>query len=264
MELVTSTRNERVRDAAALARRRVRRDTGRHLVEGPNVVAEALAAGVVEEVFATPEAAADLHVPDGVRVTHVADHVLERLSGSTTPQGIVAVARTDVAAPDAVVGRGLMVVLHEVADPGNAGAIVRTADAAGAHTVVLTRGSVDPFGPKAIRAAAGSTYHLPVALDIELAALAAACREVGQPLVGLDAAAERSVFELRRRPPPIALVLGNEAHGLPAEARTLLDDTVAIPQWGAAESLNVAAAAAVALYAAARAVHDPVLPEVGR
>jgi len=145
-------------------------------------------------------------------------------------------------------------VLHEVADPGNAGTIVRTADAAGATAVVLTSGSVDPFSPKAVRATTGSLYHLPLVLDVALAEVAAACRAAGQPLLGLDATGPRSVFDLARSAPPLALVLGNEAHGLDPGAEDVLDGTVAIPRWGRAESLNVAAAAATSA-TAAQAVH---------
>ncbi|MEX2504462.1 MAG: RNA methyltransferase [Egicoccus sp.] len=261
MEPITSVRNPRVIEVAALARRRERVRTGRHLVEGPNAVSEALAAGVVEEVFATDEALAGLTVPSGTRVQPVSDHVLERLADATTPQGVVAVAVSRTAELEAVVGTGLLVVLHEVADPGNAGTIVRTADAAGAAGVVLTRGSVDPFGPKVVRAAVGSTYHLPLVVDVGLDEVAAACRQAGQPLLGLDAAGDRSVFDLSEQTPPMALVLGNEAHGLPSGAEALLGGVVAIPRWGRAESLNVAAAAAIAVYAAARAVHG--MPRTG-
>ncbi|MFA9445601.1 TrmH family RNA methyltransferase [Egicoccus sp. AB-alg6-2] len=261
MEPITSVRNARVRELAALARRRERRSTGRHLVEGPNAVTEALDAGVVEEVFGTDEALARITVPVGIRVQPVAEHVLERLADATTPQGVVAVAVSRTASLSEVVGRGLLVVLHEVADPGNAGTIIRTADAAGATGVVLTAGSVDPFAPKTVRAAVGSTYHLPLVVDVTLAEVAAACGGVGQPLLGLDAAGSREVFDLERMSSPLALVLGNEAHGLEPDGAALLDDVVAIPRWGRAESLNVAAAAAVAVYAAARATHHvPAMP----
>jgi RNA methyltransferase, TrmH family len=250
-DVITSVRNDRVRAAAALARRKERRSRARHLVEGPNAVAEALAAGVVEEVFSTVEAPA-LDVPVGVPVRVVAEHVLERLADASTPQGIVAVARTPVVALEQVVGHGLLVVLHEVADPGNAGTIVRTADAVGAAAVVATVGSVDLYSPKAVRAAVGSTYHLPLVVEVVLEEVARACRAAGQPVLGLDADGDRPVFDLETRRAPSCLVLGNEAHGLPGDAAALLDGTVAIPRWGRAESLNVAAAAAVALFAAAR------------
>lgn len=251
VDVITSTRNAHVRELARLSRPRVRRERGRHLVEGPNAVREALRADLVDEVLLTPDAA----LPDGsahVPVTRVADEVLSRLAETATPQGIVAVVRTPAATLDEVVGAGLLAVLHEVADPGNAGTILRTADAAGATGVVTTVGSVDVFGPKAVRSAAGSTYHLPVVTDVPLAELAATCRDAGQRMLGLDAGGAMSVVDLEVPSGPLALVLGNEAHGLPASARQHLDALVAVPIHGRAESLNVAAAAAVALYAAAR------------
>jgi TrmH family RNA methyltransferase len=263
---ITSTANPRVRGVVALHRRRGRRDTGRHLAEGPTIVREAARAGAVETVFGTAAALAELLpglVADGIdldqdlEVVEVADHVLERMADAATPQGVVAVARTPSASLDDVAGRGVLAVLDAVADPGNAGTIVRTADAAGASGVVLTRGSVDAFAPKTVRAASGSTYHLPVVTDVDLASVVAACRTHGQTLLGLDAAGARSVFDLGEIPAPLALVLGNEAHGLDDATRRSLDGTVAIPIHGRAESLNVAAAAAVALYAAAMVVHTP-------
>jgi RNA methyltransferase, TrmH family len=259
-EVITSVRNQRVREAAALSRRRERRARGCHLAEGPNAVGEALDAGVVLELFTTEQEAGTLEVPVGVPVRVVADHVMDRLAEASTPQGLVAVARTTTVALQQVIGRGLLVVLHEVADPGNAGTIVRTADAVGAAAVVATSGTVDLFSPKAIRAAVGSTYHLPVVVAVDLEEVARACREVGQPLLGLDAEGEASVFDLETRPAPLGLVLGNEAHGLPETAAALLDGAVAIPRWGRAESLNVGAAAAVSLYAAARGTRTTVDP----
>jgi len=224
-------------------------------------VGSALDAGVVEEVWAT-EAGIALLERAGRRagdlpLVPVADHVLERVADTRTPQGLVALATTPRTALDDVVGRGLLVVLDAVADPGNLGTIVRTADAAGASAVVLTVGCADVFGPKAIRAAAGSTYHVPVVDEVEVASLATACRSAGQALVGLDGRADRTIEELEVFGTPLGLVLGNEAHGLAPATVALIDGTVAIPLRGHAESLNVAAAAAIAIYAAATRVHGP-------
>lgn len=252
MAPVTSTGNTRVKAAAALARRRERRATGRHLVEGPNAVSEALAANAVETVYLTPDATPMLGTPpDGVEVIEVAGHVLAHLADTTTPQGIVAVA-VDVTVPlTALPTRGLVVVLDRLGDPGNVGGIVRTADAAGAAAVVCTRGCADVLGPKAVRAAAGSTYHLPVITEVTPREFADAVVPRGRRLLGLEADAPRSVLELGPTDHPLALVLGNEARGLEASWRSHLDGTVSVPMWGHAESLNVAAAAAVAIYAAA-------------
>ncbi len=252
MEPITSTRNPRVREVAALARRRERRQSGSHLVEGPNAVLSALAAGVVEEVWLTEAFASRVSLPSDAPVREVSDHVLERVADARTPQGVVAIARTPAPELSQVVGAGVLVVLDEVADPGNLGTIVRTADAAGAAAVVVTTGSADVFGPKTIRAAAGSTYHLPIVTEVEMAQVARIAGEREQPLIGLDGAASQPLSVLERTPPPLALVLGNEAHGLSEATAALLDDRVAIPLRGRAESLNVSAAAAIALYAAMR------------
>ncbi len=251
MEPITSPKNPRVRELASLSRARTRRELGLHLVEGPNAVRDALEAGLVTEVFVTPDAPV-VSVPPGVAVTSVTDAVLAKLADATTPQGVVAVARIPTATLAEVVGRGLLVVLDAVADPGNAGTILRTADAAGATGVVLTAGSVDPYSPKAIRSAAGSTYHLPVVTGVGLGELVASARSAGQRVLGLAGGASEEVWSLERGGGAVALVLGNEAHGLAPEARDQLDGLVAVPISGRAESLNVAAAAAIAIYAAAR------------
>jgi len=256
VEPITSTRNPRVRELAALHRRRERRDRAQHLVEGPNAVLAALAAGVVEELWATEEALAGLELPSGAPLVQVAEHVLERVADAKTPQGIIALARTPSVSLAEVVGRGLLVVLDAVADPGNVGTIVRTADAAGATAVVVTEGSADVFAPKTVRAAAGSTYHLPIVTDVALAEVVDACHAADQPVLGLDGSGERSVEYLEGNHAAVALVLGNEAHGLPEATRASLDGRVAIALRGRAESLNVAAAAAIAIYAAARGVYE--------
>jgi RNA methyltransferase, TrmH family len=251
-QVLTSTRNPRVRAAAALARRRERTARGEHLVEGPRAVAEALAAGVLREVFVTPDRRDDLPVPADVPVTVVAEHVLAHLADASSPQGVVAVATTAPASvEDAVAGR-LVLVLDHLADPGNVGTTIRTADAAGADGVVVTAGSADPYGPKAVRAAVGSTYHLPLAVEVPLQDAVEVARRRGHRVLGLDARGQRSVFDLGPGDAPLTLVLGSEAHGLSDPAS--LDGLIAVPLAGRAESLNAAAAAAVAAFSASRAL----------
>ena len=251
-EPITSTRNDRVKAVAALQRTRERQATGRYLVEGPNAVAEALADDVVETVFVTTDRLAG-YLDAGVEVVEVSDHVLERLADSRTPQGVVAVARIQRAALADVVGHGVLVVCDRISDPGNVGAVIRVADATGAAGVVVTAGSVDPWNPKAVRASTGSITHLPIVVDVSLADVLAACRGVGQEVVALDAAGDEDVFSLEERTAPVALVFGNEAHGLDAATIAAVDRTVSIPRLGRAESLNLATAVAVTAYAAARA-----------
>jgi RNA methyltransferase, TrmH family len=258
-DVLTSTRNPRVRAAAALARRRERVERGQHLAEGPRAVAEALAGADVIEVFVTPERWADLVVGPGTRVTLVADHVLAAIADATSPQGVVAVVTTPTVSLDQALVGELVVVLDGLGDPGNVGTIVRTADAAGAGGVVVTAGSADPYGPKAARAAVGSTYHLPVATDVTLETVVSSCRAAGRTVLGLDAGAPRTVFDLAASDAPVALVLGSEAHGLSDDGS--LDGTLAVPMAGRAESLNVAAAAAVATFAVARTLRLADRPE---
>lgn len=225
-------------------------------------MASALAAGVVQEILGTAEGLGalltDVVVAPDVTITQVSAHVLERLSDVRTSQGVVAVATSQTSDLDALVGHGLLVVLDAVADPGNAGTIVRTADAAGAAGVVLTEGSVDIFGPKAVRSAAGSTYHLPLAVGVPLDVVVERCRSAEQAVYGLAGSGTSTIDDLERHRPPVALVLGNEAHGLPAEHAALLDGLVSIPIHGHADSFNVAAAAAIAIYLTARSTRSPV------
>lgn len=258
--MLTSTRNPRVRAARGLRRSRERRATGRHLVEGPRAVTEALRAGVVEELYLDTEQASALRRTWGleppadaapVRVEEVTPAVLAAMAEATTPQGVVAVARTEPAEL-AEVGEGVVVVLDRLADPGNAGTVLRTAAALGASGVVLTAGSVDPYAPKAVRAAVGSTYQVPVVVGVTLVEVAAHARGTGRRLVGLDAAGGLGLEVLREAAGALTLVLGNEAHGLDPATRALLDTTVAIELEPHAESLNVAAAAAIAIHAATR------------
>ncbi len=250
-EVITSTRNDRVRAVAALQRRKGRRQQGRFLVEGQHPVAEALADGWVTELWCTPDQH-DRWAGAGVPVTVVEPHVLEHLADATSPQGVVAVAELRTAELADVVGRGTLVVLCEAADPGNVGTIIRTADAVGATGVVLTRGSVDPFNPKVVRSTAGSITHLPVVVEADPLEVLAACRAAGQRTVALDGNAERLVGEADLLAAPVALVMGSEAHGVPTDVRAEVDAVAALPVYGRAESLNLAVATSVALYEAAR------------
>lgn len=248
-EPITSTANDRVRAAAALARRRDRFAAGRFLLEGRNVVGDALADDAVEELFVT-EDEAPVWLGASVPVTLVSDHVLERMATTRSPQGVVGIGRLTATTLDAVPGDGLVIAAHELDDPGNAGTLVRLADAVGAAALVLTAGSVDPWNPKAVRAAAGSTSHLPLVVDVSTEDVVAAGRARGI-VVGLDGSGDVDVEQVPVDR-PVTLIVGSEAHGLPAAVLGACDVVAAIPMWGRTESLNVAAATAVAAYAIGR------------
>jgi TrmH family RNA methyltransferase len=260
MDLITSPSNPAVRAARKLARPSSRaRAGGRFLLEGPEGIRSALEAGHVPETLLATERAAARHAglvnlarQRGAQVNLVAEPVLSALAATTTPQGLVAVLPTVARPLEALpASPRLVCVLAEVRDPGNLGTVLRAADAFGADAVVTTSGSVDPQSPKAARAAAGSLFHLPVVAGAPWPALRTALRGRGLRLVGAD---PHAATALDRVPldEPVALVLGNEAHGLPAQVAADLDLVVRVPLAGRAESLNLAAAAAVLLYETAR------------
>ena len=274
MVVITSPANPAVKAARKLARRHGRARAGdAFLVEGPQAVGEALER--LQRVFVSPQAlerhgevvtAAQQH---GAEILTVTDDVLVELTSTVTPQGVVGVAT--LVEPDLgtlLADAGLLVVLHQVRDPGNAGTAIRNADAAGADGVVFTRGSVDPRNPKAVRASTGSLFHLPVVDDIAFSDLADACAAAGIALLGLaaDGAQEYAAVDLAGR---VALVFGNEAHGLPAAARQRCDTVVRVPLHdaprpgyrGTAESLNLAATVAVVAFEAARQRTTPARPD---
>ncbi len=152
--------------------------------------------------------------------------------------------------------RALVALLANVRDPGNAGTVLRTADAAGAQAVVFADASVDPYNGKCVRASAGSLFHLPVVAGAELEEAVAAMREAGLRILAADGRTGRPLDDpgvQARLGEPTAWMFGNEAWGLPPGLVALADEPVAVPIYGKAESLNLAAAAAVCLYASARA-----------
>ena len=235
------------------------------LAEGPQAVREALGSpGVLTELFVTGPARsrfADLVAQaeaQGAAVHAVSGEVMAELAQTVTPQGALGVCRfIDVPLAElAAASPRLAVVLANVRDPGNAGTVLRTADAAGAAGVVFADASVDPYNSKCVRSSAGSLFHLPVVAGASVPAAAAALRGAGLRLLAADGSARRRLDELEaagQLSAPTAWLFGNEAWGLPAELAALADDVVAVPIYGQAESLNLAAAAAVCLYASARA-----------
>jgi TrmH family RNA methyltransferase len=219
---------------------------------------------VVSELFATGPAAArhaDLvraATGQGAAVHEVSGEVMADLAQTVTPQGLLAVCRfIDVPLAGLIAARpALTVVLANVRDPGNAGTVLRTADAAGADGVVFADATVDPYNSKCVRSSAGSLFHLPVVAGAAVAAVTAALRGAGVQVLAADGAVGRPLDQLESAgllAGPTAWLFGNEAWGLPAGLRALADDAVAVPIYGRAESLNLAAAAAVCLYASARA-----------
>jgi RNA methyltransferase, TrmH family len=251
--------NPRVKEAARLSRRSVRSERRLFLADGPRAVEGALGVpGCVVTVFATPVADAEhadlLAAAD--EVTLVEERAMAALSDSVTPAGVVAVCHLLDRPLEAVVDRGreagLLTICADVRDPGNAGTVIRTSDAAGAGGVVLAGHSVDLHNPKTVRSSVGSAFHLPVAVEPDVAAAVTAARTAGLRVLAADGTAETSLDDAELGL-PTAWLFGNEAWGLPPDVAALADERVAIPIHGRAESLNLATAAAVCLYTSARA-----------
>jgi RNA methyltransferase, TrmH family len=259
----------RLKAARRLTKRAFRQRERAFLAEGPQAVSEALATGAgVQGLFVTAQAqsryaglvaAAETA---GVEVQQVSGEVMGELAQTVTPQGVLAVCDfVDVPLADVVAKRPtpvLVALLANVRDPGNAGTVLRTADAAGADAVIFADASVDPYNGKCVRASAGSLFHLPVVVGPRVPEAVAGLRQAGLRVlaadggagVTLDAAATRQSLAA-----PTAWLFGNEAWGLPDDLLALADESVAVPIYGRAESLNLATAAAVCLYASAAAQH---------
>jgi len=249
--------NARLKELRKLSRRSERSERRLFLADGPKAVEGALGVpGCVVEVFATPTATEQYAglLAAAPTVTPVDDRAMAGLSDSVTPAGVVALCRflDDVPAAGGLQTAPRLVALcADVRDPGNAGTVVRCADAAGADAVVLAGDSVDLYNPKTVRASVGSVFHLPVTTERDPFAAVAAAKAAGLTVLAADMDGE-SLFDTDLAG-PTAWLFGNEAWGLPDALRDAADRVVSIPIYGRAESLNLSTAAAVCLYASARA-----------
>ncbi|MFE4464826.1 TrmH family RNA methyltransferase [Oerskovia sp. NPDC056781] len=272
---VSNPRSDRVKAVRALSGRPARSRHQQFLVEGPQGVREAVRHGarLVRDVYVTSSAAdryaeiVDDALAEGLHVHLTTPDAFEAMSSDA--QGILAVVRTQVLTLDDAVSASprLVAVLATVRDPGNAGTVIRAADAAGADLVVLAGESVDVHNPKVVRSTAGSLFHLPVVTGVSLAETVDALRTAGLAVLAADGAGDHDLDDLldvagsapAETPDlvrPTAWIFGNEAWGLPPEDRELADAVVSVPIRGQAESLNLATAATVCLYASSRA-HRP-------
>lgn len=281
-DLLENPRAGRVKAVAALAKKDVRAETGLFLLEGPQAVREALeyAPELLRELYVTPTAAARHGLDDApVDTWFVTEQVLDAMADTVTPQGVVAVcqqfptsvkdvfpdraaAAADAEARDASDEQaalpGLVAILEEVRDPGNAGTIIRAADAAGADAVVLTGRSVDPYNPKVVRSTTGSLFHVPVSVGVTLADTIERAKALGYTVLAADVSGDDLpvVRAEGMLDGPTAWVFGNEARGLTADDLALVDRAVKVPIYGQAESMNLATAASVCLYESAFALRS--------
>ena len=263
--VITSVNSTRVVAARRLASRAFRARQRRFLAEGPQAVREAAAEkGLLVELFATPAAAErhpellDAASASGATVTLATDEVVSSLGDTVAGQGLVGVCRFLDQPLAAVLERParLVVLLAHIRDPGNAGSVLRAADAAGADAVLLSSESVDVYNPKVVRTSVGSLFHLPVVTGVDLPQATALLQARGIRVLAADGSGPADLddeADSGALAAPTCWMFGNEAWGLPEPVRALADQTVRVPIHGRAESLNLATAAAVCLYASARA-----------
>ncbi len=241
--------------AVKLHRHIGRRRAARFLAEGPNLVEAALRRGVASEVFATEIAAERFGgLLTDVPVQLVTERAAKVLSDTVTPVGLVAVCSIpEVSLGDVLADEPtLLAVAVGVSEPGNAGTVIRVADAMGADAVVLAGHSVDPYNGKCLRASAGSIFSIPVVSEPDGVGVVTAIRDSGFQVLAttLDGDVSLECAELAI---PTAWLFGPEAHGLPVDLVDLATHRVQIPMHGSAESLNIASAASICLYQSARA-----------
>lgn len=261
-----SASNPRIASLRRLSgRRKARLEAGRFVIEGPVPIAELLAAGAdLDELYVDLDQWSQVddrsplrtvvHDADaaGVPVWGLTSSVFASVSDTSSPQGALALAIRSVAPVRSVADLdGPVLVLVDISDPGNAGTLVRAAEAAGCAGVVFAGSSTDPFGPKAVRAAAGSIVRLPVSEGAEVSTVLDELQSAGRTLVAtvVDGGAAPEATDLSV---PVAILIGSEAHGLSSEVIAACSATITIPMQSAVESINAAVAGAVVLFEAAR------------
>lgn len=261
--MLENPRLPRVRRVAALHKKSERRETGLFLIEGPQSLREALTyrPELLREVYATPTAL-EKHRDIGALLTKhdldaefITEDVLEAMSDTVTPQGFVAVCQQFPKSLKHILDGSpkLVVIMEEVRDPGNAGTIIRAADAAGADAVIVSGRSIDPFSPKVVRSTTGSLFHVPVAIAEELSDALSVARSAGLQVLAADISGDDLTVAQTEGTlvAPTAWLFGNEARGLSGEDLARADRALKVPIYGQAESMNLATAASVCLYASA-------------
>lgn len=257
--MLTSTRSPHVARLRRLHERKGRQQSGTFLAEGPDCVSAAIDAGWVREIVAVPshELAHSAAVV-GIDVHEADERVIAAICDAKTPQGIVAECSIPQGSIDESLSAiGPIVICDRLADPGNLGTIIRTAEAVGAAGVLTTPGTVDAWNPKAVRASAGSIFRVPVVALPAVAGAVDAVHGSGRSIIALRASAPDSVFTVVETlsnsgmaAGDLAWIVGSESHGVSAEGLAAADRHASIPMQSTVESLNAAISVAVCLYAA--------------
>jgi len=257
-QAITSPANPKIKELVLIKKKP---SYGGFLIEGPHLLEMAMASGAgIKRVFLTEEfrtkpknrTLIKALLKKELEMNEVTEQIMGKLAETETPQGIIALLEIEKKSLDSLAFKGspFLVVADAIKEPGNLGAIMRTADAAGADALIKLPGTANPLNSKTLRASAGSFFNLP-AIEADTEEFLPWLKGKGIKLCGTDARAEISLYETDLKG-PVAFVFGEEAHGLSRELRERADLLIRIPILGKAESLNVAAACAVVLYEAVR------------
>ncbi|MCX7781335.1 MAG: RNA methyltransferase [Negativicutes bacterium] len=263
IERITSHQNRWVKLTASLKHKKYRDETGLFVAEGVRLVEEAVQSDWEIEaclfsvsVLASERGGkliAELEIR-GSKLFEVSEEIFNKLSDTENPQGILTLIRKKTYMLEDVMAASeaaLIIVLENIQDPGNVGALLRTADAAGCSGAVLTKGCADIFGGKTVRSSMGSMFHMPIATAVESAELLTALKQRGILLLATSLATRNLYYNVDMKR-PAAIVFGNEGGGVREDILRAADELMYIPIYGKAESLNVAASAAVILFEAGR------------
>lgn len=259
--MLIDPKSNQVRGVAKLHKKDARSETGLFLLEGPQGLKEALSRPkLIVDLYVTEEAVnrhtelVEQAEAAHVEVQLVSESVLKVMCDTNNPQGMLAVChQLDVELDDLIATKPqLVALLANIRDPGNAGTVLRAADAAGADGIIFSSNSVDAYNPKVVRSTTGSIFHLPIVIGADITETIAKLKAAGiQVLAANVGGVELPSIEQEQLAKPTAWVLGNEAWGFEPETLELVDQEVAVPIYGAAESLNLATAASICLYASA-------------
>ncbi len=251
MKYLESLRNKVIKDTVALATKKERDKTGLFVLEGERLVSEIEETDLIEYIIVSE--GYNGRIPDAKNSYLVNDELFAHLSDTVHPQGILAVChQLKYNMESAFLNKNpLFVILENLQDPGNLGTIIRTADAAGADGVFLSKGTVDLYNPKVVRSTMGSLFHLPIYTGVDVADILNKCKKYNIYTLAAHLAGVSTPYSAKLYAPS-AILIGNEASGLTPETTTMADELVRIPMPGKAESMNASVAAAILIYEAVR------------
>jgi RNA methyltransferase, TrmH family len=257
VDAITSSNNPLLKKIRALHQRAFREKNASYLIEGERLLEEALLKGVELEAVVASEGffkqgMGRLSDANLSRLITVPDKIFDELATTTNPAGVLAVAKIKPVSPKRLFSaKPLIVIADALQDPGNLGTLIRTSLAASATGLITTKGTVDPFNPKVVRAAMGASFQLPCLWDLEANDAIQLCREHGLRIIA-SAAESKKYFWQADMSKPTAIIIGNEGQGLTQSVLASADETIAIPMSDNSESLNAAQAATIFLFEAVR------------